>query len=545
MNKKEKKFKIINITSVVVLFFFFILPLQADTAEDQQILRGMVSVVRSLDAYMKGIYGYDGLVGENSEVNGDLYLCEYIMMTQYPSKADGYLRFYAKTGFPEYKILSQQIIDKIYRVYDSTTDKDGKHWLPTQAFIANDGKFYGYSQGPNFTRNGPNPVPYNQSKGKYQIEGAGFPDAWGIGMYELSKMADYLDDDHKKKLITILEGMVDFWNRDYMRYKKAGIFLYRTEDVEPLNPKPQVKKPKWSCSGSDLIYSIIALNELKQNTDHYDTNLMLFLKSYVDERVNHSGEFRIDYLDSRMIELANYFKNKEKYLKLADWVLDKVPYIYKKKVNKVIFMIGGSTSTASTIPLLDFYAQMGRKDKFKELWSNIWTKHFGEKGIKISNEYNFTINNSAYPILLDAGYQGWLKGILNDEEFADAVKKYYMFKGDENSYRKTSDWVLESDNWDKEKGDWQATPFDNYPEQVEPEAYYKEGKPQGFSTHYLILSGFIKEINEKQSQDRNRYYQFAAPFENHGEKLRYGLAQTFNLILQKIRFHHLLKQMDY
>ncbi|MFH1824277.1 MAG: hypothetical protein ABH873_03515 [Candidatus Firestonebacteria bacterium] len=534
--KRLSKFK-----SLIFILFYFTSFVNSE--DNQQVLKGMVSVTRSLDTYLKGVYDFSGLVGENSEVNGSLWFCEYIAMVQYPSKADGYLRYYTKTGFPEYKELAEQFIDKIYKVYTSTKDKDGKNWLPTQQFIAGDGKFYGYDQGPRFKRSTPlirHPIPYNQSKGKYQIESAGFPDAFGIGMYELAKEVEKVKEvrkveegkekkenkEYKEKLIEILNGIVDFWNRDYMRYKKSVAFLYRTEDVEPLNPQPQKKEPKWSCMGSDLIYSVLALNELGQDTNKYDTNLMLFLKTYCDERVNHSGESRIDYLDSRMIELAKYFKNKGKYEGLTNWVFNILPSFYRKRSDRVEFMLDGSLKGSSTTPLLDLYAQLGMKEQFKKLWNNIWNNYFGEEGIKV-NDKCVSINNSGYPVLLDAGYQGWLKGILTDEEFISAVQRYYNFKGNERSYRDLNDWVIEIEEWDRIRPNWNATPYDCYPEQVETEGYYK-GIPQGFMMHSIPVGSLNSPSRENTK--RNLYYQFTSPFANHAEKQRYGLAQAFNLL---------------
>ena len=502
----------------------------SNTNENRQFLHGMVSVVKSLDTYLKGTYNYTGLVGENSEVNGDLYWCDFVMMSQYPSKADGYIRYYAKTGFLEYKELSQQIIDKMYKVYKNTRDRDGNLWLPTGHFISKDGKFYGYSKGKKFTRYSENPIPYDQSNGEYQIEGAGMADSWGIGMFELSKMVDYLDPVYKEKLIELNYGMADFWNRDYMLYRKQGMFFYRTEDVTPSNPKYQKDELKFWCIGLDLLYSIVSLQQLGQNTDKYDERLILLMQTYVKDRPSHNKDFRIDYLDSRMIELSKYFKNKGKEKELSDWVFKRLPGLYKDQINKARFMLNGDVRGSSTIPLLDLYAQLNMKAQYRELWQDIWDNHFGELGIKNEEENVYlSVNNSGYALLLDAGYQGWLTGMISDEEFNKAIKKYYEFKGDRRNYRDCDDWVIETEEWDKKNSNWQATPFDCYPEIVESEHYYF-GKPQGFTVNRMVLSGEVKEAMKKENQKRNCYYQFVAPFENHAEKERYGLAQTFNVL---------------
>ncbi|MFH1074644.1 MAG: hypothetical protein V1752_06110, partial [Candidatus Firestonebacteria bacterium] len=387
---------------------------------------------------------------------------------------------------------------------------------------AADGKYYGYSEGKH-------DIPYSQSNGKYLIEGAGFPDAWGAGAYELSEIASYLDEEYRQKFITILETMADFWNRDYMVCWKGGRFYYRTEDVEPANPKPQKRALRLSALGSDLIYSIVSLNEMKQNTDKYDANLAKFFKSYCEERANHSGDSRINYLDSRMVELAKYFKSKNMCAEQVSFVFEKLPNFYKKRRGNAVFMTGGATTVPSTIPLLDLYAQLGKKDKFMELWGNIWTESFGEKGIKIADGYNFTINNSAYPVLLDAGYTGWTNNILTDIEFVEAVKKYYTFKGDKRNYRDLDDWVTEVDDWDRENKGWKAMPFEHFGEKIEPEAYYY-GLPQAYTLHRSFLMADQAEALKKENQARNCYLQFVMPLGTHGERMRYALATTFNML---------------
>ena len=529
---EKPKIKVLVLSLILISAFFAeqenITPASPliQVKENQQFLHGMVSVVKSLDTYLKGTYDTPFLNGENTEVNGSRELCTFVMMSQMPSKIDGFTRYYAKTGIVEYKELSQQLIDKMFKVYKSTKDKDGNNWLPTGHYLSVDGKFYGYSEGNNF----PEPRPYDQSKGEFQIENAGMPDAWGIGMYELCKMTDYLDPGYKEKLIEVLYGMADFWNRDYMLYRKLGTFFYRTEDVTPLNPKPQKKELQWWCLGVDLVYSITSLQELGQNTDKYDERLILLLQTYVKDRPLHNEDFRIDYLDSRMIELSKYFRNKGKEKELSDWVFKKLPGLYKDRVNKAHFMLNGDVRGSSTIPLLDLYAQLNMKDQYRGIWKDIWDNKFGELGVKNEEDNTYlSVNNSGYALLLDAGYQGWLTGMISDEEFNKAVKKYYEFKGDRRNYRDCDDWVIETEEWDKVNKNWKATPYEFYPEQVEPEHYYF-GKPQGFTVHRAYIQSDMEAAMKKENQTRNAMYQFTAPFENHAEKERYGLAQTFNIL---------------
>ncbi|MFH1074922.1 MAG: hypothetical protein V1752_07530, partial [Candidatus Firestonebacteria bacterium] len=101
-----EELKINNLTSVFVLFFLFILPLYANQAEDQQILTGYTTVVRSVDCYLRGVYNFPGLYGENTETNGDLSLCNNVIIAQMPARIDGYLRFYDKIGSVEYQKLA-------------------------------------------------------------------------------------------------------------------------------------------------------------------------------------------------------------------------------------------------------------------------------------------------------------------------------------------------------------------------------------------------------------------------------------------------------
>ncbi|MFH1075048.1 MAG: hypothetical protein V1752_08175 [Candidatus Firestonebacteria bacterium] len=525
--RKERNFKIINITLVFILFFFFILPLQSDPAEDQQILRGMVSVVRSMDTFMKGTFDLPGLFSESSEVNGDLILCKTPMLNSW--RIDGYLRYYAAMNNKEYQEMAHQIIDKIFKLYENTIDKNGNHWFPTQTFIAKDGKFYEYSKGPGFTRFTDSPYSYDQSGGKYLIEGAKFPDAPGIGFYEAAEMADYLDADHKDKLIKVIKCLADYWNdNDFMIYKKRGAFLPRTEDFFPSNPELQAKEPKWGCIGSDYFFSVLALDRLKQDTSKYDNKLMIFLNTYVKERADHNRDRRIDYLDSRVIRLARYFESKGKYEKLTDWVFNKLPGCYAGKTKKAVFMLNGSLTDNSTIPLLDLYVRLGLKKNFRFLWEDIWKNSFTEKGITVEGRA-VVINNSAYPILLDFGFFGWEKGFITDEEFVEAVRRYYSFKGDSRNYRDLDDWVLETEEWDRINPGWKAVCYDGFPILVEPEAYYY-GKPQAFTLHKMVYSSDMTEARKKENQIRNCSVNFTAPYEIHAELFRYGFACAFNLL---------------
>ncbi|MFH1823926.1 MAG: heparinase II/III family protein [Candidatus Firestonebacteria bacterium] len=493
---------------------------------DYQILSGQISVFRSLESFIKGVYNFNGLFGENADVNGDLYYCKWVFFAQYPSKANGYLRYYAKTEIPEYKELSEQIIDKLYQVYKNTKDKDGENWLPTHQLVADDGKFYGYSE----KGSGDRRFPYDQSKGKYFIKSAGFPDAFGIGMLELSEVAKYLDSKTKSQLIEILEGMLDFWNRDYMIVWKGGRFYYRSEDVEPSNPVKQVGGISWGCLGQDVIYLVKSLYNLGIDTDKYDTKLRLFLKTYLNERVNHSNDYRIEYLDDRILELTEYFSSKNKFVDESKEINSLLKYLYSKNgLKKAVFMYGGSLTAPSTIPFLEIYRKLDLKDKFKTLWKDIMENYFDEEtGIKVPKGTE-GINGSAYPVLLDYGYNAWKNGILTDEEFISAFKKYYLFKGNPSSFRNLDDWVIETGEFlDGKEPYWIATPYDGYPEKVESEAYYgMKAEPQGYTIDRFWLGD---DPNNRKNRSRNVYYQFVAPFQNHAEKLRYGTALSFHLL---------------
>ena len=527
------------ISSSIIAFVFMAIPsyfceqdpivysFPSDKINDQYILSGMVSVSRSLDVLLKGNYGYDGITGESCEIDGNLFYGGCPTVQQYSCRADGYIRFYEKTGTVEFKEMAEQYILKMYKIYSATKDKYGNNILPLSAYVDEKGKIITYDKPPQFTRFDNCPIPYNQSAGVFNIKSSGFPDAFGIGMLQLAEKAHLLSEDSRKKMIQILHGMADLANRDYMKYRKGGIFLFRTDDFSLADPGLQEGEPVWSCMGSEIIYSVLALAELKEDITKYEPNLMLFLNSYVSERGEHLKERRIEYLDSRVMQLAKFFESKGKYEKLTQWVFDRLPGFYAKKSSKPMFMLNGSLTDPSNIPLLDLYCKLDLKNKYRELWGNIFKDSFGEKGI-YSGDYCVSINNSGYAALLDFGYQGWLKGFLMDEEFINFVKVYYSFKGNPAIYRDLDDWVIETEDWDKEKSGWKAAPFDAYPV-VESEAYYK-GKPQAFTTHTSELFGDMKENQKKENQNRNNLIQFCAPFENHAEGYRSGLAQAFNLL---------------
>src|SRR3989339_611977 len=112
----------VEIFFLLISFIFCIYPSSAD--ESKQILAGQVSVFRSLEVYVKGIYKFSGLFAESAEVDGDLYQCEAVHTAQFSCKADGYLRFYIKTKIPEFKGMTEEIIDRLHKVYKSTKAKD-------------------------------------------------------------------------------------------------------------------------------------------------------------------------------------------------------------------------------------------------------------------------------------------------------------------------------------------------------------------------------------------------------------------------------------
>ncbi|MFH1075209.1 MAG: hypothetical protein V1752_09000, partial [Candidatus Firestonebacteria bacterium] len=104
-----KKFKIQAFLLALIFSSFIFSQEKAQNtlpiADNQQLLSGMTSVVRSLDVYMTAVMD-KGLVGENSQTDYDISLCSFPMLPQYFAKASGYLSFYIKSGLPEYKTLS-------------------------------------------------------------------------------------------------------------------------------------------------------------------------------------------------------------------------------------------------------------------------------------------------------------------------------------------------------------------------------------------------------------------------------------------------------
>ncbi|OGF44469.1 MAG: hypothetical protein A2231_10580 [Candidatus Firestonebacteria bacterium RIFOXYA2_FULL_40_8] len=567
--------KVIKLALAIIVFCLFILPLNADQAEDQQMLTGYTTVVRSIDCYLRGVYNFELLYGENTETNGDLSMCNNVIFAQYPSRIDGYLRFYDRTGSVEYQKLGEQIIEKLFKVYSLTKDKDGKNWIPLQAAVTRTGELYGYSKGKSFNRlsnEKRHPVSFDQSNGIYLIEKASMLDAFGVGSWELARLITRKDnsgekdkvilkDEYREKYIKILECIMDFFHRDYMLYKKGDVFYYRTDDVVPSAPSMPIPKPNWNNEASDVIYVALALQELGVDTGKWDFPLSMFLKYYLSERRDHSEESRINFLDNRILDLCEYFKKKNKEEATIKEIYGMLKYTYEKKgTTKALFMLDGATKNPSSIPTLDIYRKLGLKWKYQELFKDIWENSFNEeKGIVEPNLVIIggnpvSVNCAGYHALLSYSYTGWKDGMISDVDFIKAYKKYYKFKGNPLAYKDLDDWVIETPEADRERPGWTATPTDFFAEECESEQYYG-GEAQAYSLNrirvgedkkirkikentgkaktkedQLTLSKNIKEYMDVNRVRKGEYRQFVSVFPTHGEPIRYGEALTFNLI---------------
>lgn len=508
--------------------------------ESQQMLAGYTAFVRSADCYLKGSYGFEGLSGENCEVNGDLYLCCNVLLSQYPAKIEGYLYLYDKTGFLEYKELAEQFIDKLYKIYSSTKDKYGNGWLPTQDVVRKDGKIYWYTEGPSYSRDTGHPISYDQSNGKFMIDSAYSPDNFGLGLLETAKLIRkaeqegrgkeaIISPDHRKKLTEIIEGILEFFHRDYMINRVKGNHYFRTTDVEPMNPKMPIPFPKFANEAADVIYSTLALNELGGNTSKYDISLSLFLEYYLSNRNDRDKDFRIYLLDNRILDLCEYFQKKNLRKDLVKDVYKLLTEKYKQGTTKAVLMLSPTNNYSST-PFLEIYRKLKLKDNYNLLFKDIWENNFDEeKGVLRKDGKDASAKVSASHVILCYAYMGWKDEMITDSEFITVYNKYYMFKGNSGATRDLTDWVSEVDDWDKRNPNWQVAPYDCYPEQVEAEAYVN-GKAQGYSENRVKMSLDSKEMSKKENQIRNIYYQFVSPFTNHSEPLYYGITHAFDLL---------------
>ncbi len=513
----------------------------------KMVCRGMAAVVKGIDCFLRGCYEYKGFLPENVEVKGELDDCRNMILAQHPSKADGFLRFYQKTGMEEYRLMAEKILLKLCRMMEETKDKDGKSWIHWGNVLTRDGKIYGYSKGSGFRNTGRLPHEFDQSRVTFHVEGQPYVDAFGLGFYGLSQVEEAMSPEIRKKTIDLLECLLDFYHRDYVLKDDGKSYYWRTDSFRPLNPRMPIPGPKWRKLGSDVVYMILAYDNMKgKESTKYINSLKKFARFYTSRRrklyenvKDQSREnqrralWRMHFLDSRMMEAALHLKKHHNDSMLLDWMHANLKDLPRyTRLPRVEFMMDGHmTWGESSIPRLRMFAELN-PELFRQFLDEIVNYNLFPMGICTSGHIAEPVNQSAFPPLLDFSYTGWKSGALDGRRLNSVVEKVYTIFGHPRLVRDTEDWVRDVHWNDKKEPDWRATPIHGYVENVLGEGYYKNARTQA----YILNCGFFPAKKTRYYSDKtkreykNTYYQFTAPFQNHAEPFQYGRAHSFNLI---------------
>ncbi len=519
--------------------------------ENNLILDGAASLIASLDVYYKGTNNFEHFIPEGCEVTNSSSLMQndHIPVAQYMSKADGYMRFYLKTGFEEYLSLSDQIISKVIRTYEATRAEDGTHWFPLIDLVDAKGVAHSYDQGPDNYRVLPS-IFWDQSKAKVTTKKNSYGDAFGLGMYELSKKYDKLPPEFKSKLINICEIYIDFFHKKFVLHDDGEKYYWRTDDFYPSSPKIPIPEPAWGFLGQDILYMMMAYLNLEgyKSIEYYES-LYKFIRFYIkfrtqfnhipsEERYKRSSPiWRIEYLDIRMLAVSDFLieKNKPIGLELKSFTVNLAKSFYVD-LPPTRTCIGGETITsASTAPMLEIFRRID-SGRFKLLWQNFTRFDIGINGFSYSGLKPPAVNFSVYPIFLDYGYNAWQNKVISDEEFSGATRRFYTLFGNPKFLRNNESWCKDITTLDKLLTEWQAVPGRCYVENVMPEGVWENGEAQGYTS--IWPGGFRTRSLPKYrhlSLERNVYTQFCAPFQPHANPFSYGNAFDYNLLYTRIK----------
>ena len=512
---------------------------------------GMAAVVKGMDCFLRACLAYKGFLPENAEIDGSIDDCRNMALAQHPSKADGYLRFYMKTGLEEYREMTDAILTKLYRMMEKTKDKDGKPWLHWGRVVYKNGKAYGYSQGPRFgIRKGILPHKFDQSRAVFPVKSQGYVDAFGLGFYGISCVRDGMSPEIQEKVLSILETTLDFYHRDYVLKDEGGVYYWRTDNFKPLKPKMPIPPPLWRRLGTDIVYLIMACDNMNgEHADRYIKSLEKFCRFYMNGRMKLNDRvkdaspekrrralWRMNYLDSRMLDVARHLSEKHEDDILLSWIHDNLKKLPRyTTLPGVEFMLDGEMQWGdSTIPLLKMYAELN-PPLYKKFLHEIVSCNLFPRGICTSGYIAEPVNESAFPPLLDFGYEGWKKGALEGKAFNDLVWKTYSILGHPALVRDTEDWVRDVHPEDRLDPDWRATPCHAYLENILGEGFYRNASTQAYMLNwgYPPKEKYTYYSDKRKFRAKNVYYQYTAPFQNHAEPFHYGRAHAFNLINTK------------
>jgi hypothetical protein len=519
-----------------------------DKNDEPRMLKGIVGGMRSVDVFAKALsiggWGYYSdkmtpaekeekaerfirLVGEGCNVNGDYTDHSYIIASQYPCKADLFLNWYAKTGFSEYRDCASGFILRLRKLYRSSKDKDGKHWLPIGQFLnGDDGREYGYSDAPKL-ETWRDVYKFDQSGSKHNTHNA-YMDAWGLGMWELAKSAKYLEPQDRTNLVEVLNGFLDFCHRPYVLKDTQNAYFWRTDAFSPLGGPTDIPEPDWAFLGLDVIHAVLALDAMGEDTRPWQESLKKFAGYYMRERPRHSDEKLVEYTDLRAMDLADFLEKECKDATLSDWLRKNIGSLYAKRETPVCVVPDGKCLRYSPLPVMELFARYA-PGRFKAMWQELLRDHVTPRGIFQNGEFP-DINESEHEGILDITITGWRAKLLTDGEFKDAVEKMFLMWGNPRSSLSMEDWVMAGTARDRQRRGWTAEPYPGYPENVRPEGYYA-GMPQGYTMTFTSVSvpQPVDEYNSIENSNVNILFQYTSPGGHHTERLRFGRMATFNL----------------
>ena len=493
-----------------------------DHDDEQTLLTGILGDMRSADCLVKATLTNKRLIGEGVDVSGRFEDHSFIMASQYACKADLLMHWYGKTGFAEYRTAAAGFIGKLYKLYTSSKDVSGKNWLPLGKFVDENGKAWSYFGAPKLDR-GRDIFPWDQSRSSHNTH-HDFMDAWGLGMWELSKSAALLAPADRQKLVELLKGVLDFCHRPYMLKDEEGAYYWRTDAFCPLNPPESIPAPSWDFLGVDVIHAVLALRELGEDTQSWRESMQKFAAWYMQARAGHNDARFVEYTDLRAFDLAEFLDTECKDPALKTWLAGNLPALYAKRRKDVSVVLQGGALVYSTMPVMDMMARLD-PEQYRKMWHEFMRDHVTPYGLYQDGEYP-TINISQVYAILDSMLGAWRQGALSAVECRAGFEQILLMWGNPHGYRDVEDWVIEPYPFQRKKRAWEASPYPGYPENVRPEAYYR-GLPQAYMIS-LIYGG--KSDGTFEREDFNCLVQYTAPGGQLTERIHYGRMSTFSIM---------------
>jgi len=524
-----------------------------------QMTNGMTALLKSLDIYYKAVINYEYHIPEGTEINGDISNFDHVPLPQYTVKADGYYRFYNALKYQEYKDLGNHIINKLYKAYKETKDKNGKNFLLWNNLISEDGKVYTYDTGQKMSLFARGLVPYDQSKNKFYLKGVVFQDALGQGFLDLSEIKDTLDSEIQAKLTEIIYGTLVFLHQPYILVKRDSEYFWRIDEFTPYSPKPfegKLNGNDWPYLGQDIVLMFIALHNIDaEKANQFFESMIEFSKFYVDGRLKVNNELgahqphNIYKLDHRMLSLAKYAKEKKmnQFEFLDQWLAQNLPKVYEE-IPKVDYSDNGATNNSwSTQGVLEIYRLLEMKSQYTSFWNASFEKSITPLGISQGHRI-LPMNFSSYPLYFDYANKAFRSTILNKSEYCNTVKKMFLIYGNPVILRDNIKFSRDLTEEQRSRPMWGNAPYDCYVEGVLPEGIYANGSAQAFYTDFGN-SGLNEFFDSREEHKRyeycTHYYQYTAPFQYHSDRYSYGKAESMclaNIVNQYLKKENLISE---